>query len=103
LSDTIPAGLTYVESWSVPNSPYFVYNAAENRVEWSGNIAPGEEWVFYVKVRAGTDPSLWGSRVRNTAVISWDGNQMPIISPQTRIVPPYRVYLPLILRNYGSP
>jgi uncharacterized repeat protein (TIGR01451 family) len=101
LSDTIPAGLTYVESWSVPNSPYFVYNAAENRVEWSGNIAPGEEWVFYVKVRAGTDPSLWGSRVRNTAVISWDGNQMPIISPQTRIVPPYRVYLPLTLRNYG--
>jgi uncharacterized repeat protein (TIGR01451 family) len=103
LSDTLPAGVTYVDHWSSPPSPYFTYDPVGNKVEWSGNIGPGDEWVFYVEVEAGTNPALWGTTVRNTAVISWDGNEMPIVSPETRILPPYRVYLPLTLRNYASP
>ncbi len=101
LTDTLPAGLTYVSHWSVPNSPYYTYNPVQRQLQWAGNIAPGEEWVFYVEVRAGTAPSLWDTTVRNTAYILWDGNRMPLVSPETRIVPPYRVYLPLTLRNYG--
>jgi len=103
LSDTLPVGVTYVDHWSSPPSPYFTYDPVGNKVEWSGNIGPGDEWVFYVEVEAGTNPALWGTTVRNTAVISWDGNEMPIVSPETRILPPYRVYLPLTLRNYASP
>jgi uncharacterized repeat protein (TIGR01451 family) len=103
LSDTLPVGVTYVDHWSSPPSPYFTYDPVGNKVEWSGNIGPGDEWVFYVKVKAGTAPDLWDTVIQNIATISWDDRVMPIVSAGTRIVPPYRVYLPLTLRNYAGP
>jgi uncharacterized repeat protein (TIGR01451 family) len=103
LSDTLPAGVTYVDHWSSPPSPYFTYDPVGKKVEWSGNIGPGDEWVFYVKVKAGTAPDLWDTVIQNIATISWDDRVMPIVSAGTRIVPPYRVYLPLTLRNYAGP
>lgn len=99
LSDTLPAGLTYVDHWSSPHSPYYTYNEAENRMEWSGNIAPGEEWVFYLKVEAPAD--MGSTVIENIAYISWGGNVMPLISPKTRVRGTYRVYMPIVVREYS--
>lgn len=96
-TDTLPAGTTYVEHWSDPPSVYYELVSART-VRWSGNIAPGEEWVFYVKVRADTAAALWGTTITNTATLTWDGNRLDVASQPTLILPPYRTYLPLIAR-----
>ncbi|MCX7671829.1 MAG: DUF11 domain-containing protein, partial [Anaerolineae bacterium] len=98
LTDRLPAGVSYVEHWSAPPSVYYEYNAAAGRVQWSGNIGPGDRWVFYVKVKAATTPALWGKTITNTATIAWDGNMMDLVSGPTLIVPPYKQFLPLIHR-----
>ncbi len=97
MTDTLPAGVTYVNSWSAPNSPYFTYNPVTNQVQWSGNVAPGQEWVFYVRVQAGVGPSLWYTTAQNTAYVSWGSNQLPL-TVATQIIPPRRVYLPIAQR-----
>jgi len=97
-TDPLPAGTTYVEHWSYPPSMYYEYNAGARAVGWSGNIGPGDEWVFYVKVRAGTAAALWGTAITNTATLTWDGNTLDVVSRPTTILPPYKVYLPVIAR-----
>ncbi|MEJ5197573.1 MAG: S8 family serine peptidase [Anaerolineae bacterium] len=98
LTDPLPNGVSYVEHWSDPPSAYYAYDPAANRVEWGGNMGPGDKRVFYVKVKAGTAAALWGTTITNTATIAWDGNTMALVSQPTLIVPPYKLFLPLIQR-----
>jgi uncharacterized repeat protein (TIGR01451 family) len=97
ITDTIPAGTTLVYWDDSPPYEHFGYNAAEGQMEWSGNITPGEEWVFYYEVEVDEDPALWGTTIENTAYISWDDNVMPLMA-ETVIVPPSQVFLPLVIR-----
>lgn len=101
LTDTLPAGVTYVSHWTSNNTPYFTYDPVQKQVAWSGNVAPGEEIIFFVKVQAGTASTLWGTTIQNTAYLSWGSTRMPLVSPPTRILPPHQIYLPLTLRNVG--
>ncbi|MGC8782006.1 MAG: hypothetical protein ACP5UQ_14185, partial [Anaerolineae bacterium] len=97
-TDPLPDGVAYVEHWSDPPSVYYEYDALTDQVRWSGNMGPGEERVFYVKVKVSTAAALWGTAITNTATIVWNGNTMDVASSPTTILPPYKAYLPVIAR-----
>lgn len=100
LTDTLPAGVTYVSHSASNNTPYFTYDPGQKQVAWSGNVGPGEEIIFYVEVKAGTAANLWGTNVQNTAYLNWGSTRMPLVAT-TRILAPHQIYLPLTLRNVG--
>ncbi|HEC34120.1 MAG TPA: DUF11 domain-containing protein [Chloroflexi bacterium] len=99
LTDPIPAGTTY--AWHDDYGQYheFTYNSTLDQMEWAGNIAPGDEWVFEFEVVVDDDVALWGTSIDNTATIAWDGNTMDLVA-STDIVPPYNVYMPLVMKNH---
>lgn len=93
-TDPIPVSTTYVSH--VYNGPYFDYNSTLNQMEWAGNIAPGDEWIFSFDVTAGSD-AAW-TTITNTAQLSVDGVPMTLVA-STNVLPPYQIYLPLVMRN----
>jgi uncharacterized repeat protein (TIGR01451 family) len=96
LTDAIPAG-TALSDWDdSPPYEHFGPNEAGDAVEWVGNIAPGEEWVFSFEVDVDDDPALLGSIIENTAYLSWNGETMPLMAET--FVTGSRVYLPVVLR-----
>ncbi len=99
LTDTIPVSTTFESLYNNPPYQHFKYNAAMNQVEWAGNIAPGDEWIFSFQVRADNDIALWWKTITNTAFISWEGNTMDLTA-STRIVPPYTLRLLMIMKNF---
>ena len=93
LTDTIPAHTTY-DSGDL----HLVYSDTLNAVLWTGTLAPDVEKVFTFRVTVDDGSALWGTTIENIATIAWDGNTMPL-SAETDIVPPYNIYLPLVLKQ----
>ncbi len=99
-TDPIPAGTTY--SWHNTTPPYqhFEYDTSTptKQMKWVGNIAPGDQMVFNfkVKVNAGV---LYGTVITNTATIAWGSNSLDV-SDTTLILAPYKLYLPIIAKEY---
>ncbi len=97
LTDPVPANTTY--SWHNYNPPYqyFSYNAVQDQMEWSGNVAPGAEWVFTFGVDVDADPTLWGKTITNTATLAWGSSTLPLVAT-TKIGAPYNIFLPIVLK-----
>jgi uncharacterized repeat protein (TIGR01451 family) len=97
LTDPIPANTAY--SWHNYSPPYqyLTYDGANDRMRWSGNIAPGDEWVFTFGVDVDADTALWGKTITNTATIAWGSSTLPLAAT-TKIIPPERVFLPIVLK-----
>jgi len=99
-TDPIPAGTTY--SWHNFNPPYqhFEYDTSTptKQMKWVGNIAPGDQMVFNfkVKVNAGV---LYGTVITNTATIAWGSSSLNV-SDTTLVVAPYKLYLPMVAKDY---
>ncbi len=97
-TDPIPTGTTYAGHLSPPPS-HFEYNAVDNQMEWSGHIAPSDEIVFEFAVAVDNDADLWYETITNTATIEW-GSEMLELTATTSVVPPYKHYLPAVLKGY---
>ncbi|MGQ9599176.1 MAG: choice-of-anchor J domain-containing protein [Anaerolineae bacterium] len=98
-TDPIPAGTTY--AWHNTSPPYqhFTFNSVENRVEWTGNIAPGEEWVFSFGVDV--DPAvMFDTVITNTASLEWATGSMDLVAT-TLVLAPYQYYLPIVAKGYA--
>jgi uncharacterized repeat protein (TIGR01451 family) len=96
-TDPIPANTTY--AWHDVDPPYqhLTYDDVLNQMSWTGNVAPGEEWVFSFAVDV--DPGvMFGTVITNTATISASTGLLDV-SDSTLIVAPYIYYLPIIFHN----
>ena len=99
LTDPIPAGTSYYDHDDSPPYQHFMYNAALDQMEWTGNVAPGEELVFSfeVMVEATYQP---GDVVTNEATIAWNGNEMTLTAT-TDVVFNHFIYLPVVPKEAG--
>jgi uncharacterized repeat protein (TIGR01451 family) len=100
LTDPIPAGTTY--AWHDFDPPYqhFAYDAYMDEMTWTGNVAPGEEWVFSFGVSVGNTPALWLADVENVATIEWNGTTITLTATTDVVAPVYR-YFPFVTKNAG--
>jgi uncharacterized repeat protein (TIGR01451 family) len=95
-TDPIPAGTTY--AWHDADPPYqhLTYDSVADEMSWTGNVAPGDEWVFSFGVTVNPDITF-GSVITNTATLAWDSQTMDM-SDTTLILAPYIYYFPIIAR-----
>jgi len=96
LTDPIPVSTTLDSYDTDAPCQHFTYNATLSQMEWAGNVAPDEEWVFTFWVRP--DNSAAWTTITNTVTIVWDGNTMDLVD-STEILPPYKIYMPIIRKN----
>ncbi|HET91569.1 MAG TPA: hypothetical protein ENN99_12655 [Chloroflexi bacterium] len=101
LLDVIPAGATY---YNHAGPAHFVYSATLDAVMWEGLVAPDDELTFMLWVDVDEDPDMWGTDLVNTAELA-AGSPGSALYPAgdlvatTAIIPPSRIYLPLVMRN----
>jgi len=95
LTDPIPVGTTYAWHDYAPPSQNFVYSWGLDAMVWSGNIAPGDEWVFTYAVEPDDDlPER--TVVVNTATITWGSDMLDLTATTLVSTYPYAIYMPLI-------
>ncbi|MDO8690628.1 MAG: PQQ-binding-like beta-propeller repeat protein [Dehalococcoidia bacterium] len=98
LTDTIPAGATYVFGTLSGGA---VYNATINSILWSGVVPPGQSSLpstsFSFRVRI--DPDLSANAITNTVLVS-DGAVTTTASAMTEVW--RRTFAPLVVRSYES-
>jgi uncharacterized repeat protein (TIGR01451 family) len=85
LVDPIPEGTAYVSHDTSPPYQHFSYNAGEDQMEWTGNVAPAERLDFTFEVEL-VDTQLWGEWLENTATITWDTGEMDLFA-ETWVLP----------------
>jgi len=91
--DPIPANTTY--AWHISPPPNgFGYNAAEDRMEWTGHVAPGDEIVLVYAVEV--NHGVIQETITNTATITWDGMSLDL-DAMTEVVWRYIEYLPILM------
>jgi len=72
-----------------------VYSWGLDAMVWSGNIAPGDEWVFTYAVEPDDDlPER--TVVVNTATITWGSDMLDLTATTLVSTYPYAIYMPLI-------
>jgi len=94
VTDPIPAYTTYVSDSASGGA---IYNSGQNRIEWSGTPAAGEEVTFTFQARISDsldDPTA----IVNEATLQ-NGEEYTTDRAIT-IVNGYSVYLPLVLKNH---
>jgi uncharacterized repeat protein (TIGR01451 family) len=91
LVDSIPVSTTYHSGDMKLN-----YNASDNQVEWTGNVAPGGEVALSFTVLV--DAAAFGDTITNTAELTVDDVTIPL-EAGTEILPPYQIFMPLVLKQ----
>jgi uncharacterized repeat protein (TIGR01451 family) len=102
LTDTIPAGTVYVPGSAWAGNGTVVYDDVHDRIVWNGEVP---SWsmstiVFAVTVPPPSPPAR-GGVIYNTVTID-DGLGKLTERGVTTKVPPYDVYLPLLVKGAGE-
>ncbi|MDW8350679.1 MAG: S8 family serine peptidase [Anaerolineae bacterium] len=97
LTDTIPTSTTFVSLDNTPPNHTFSYNSALNRVQWTGNLAPGQTRTFQFTVQVPAGPSLWNKTITNTVYVTW-GNNVLTRTATTLVHAPKRAFVPIARR-----
>jgi len=95
LIDPLPVGSTYDSHDPGFGSNTFIYNPSLGRMEWTGNLAPNQELVFYFTVTVDY-PRTPTDVITNIATIEWGGESLHL-SAETEFVNKL-IYMPLINR-----
>jgi len=95
LTDSIPIGSVYVPDSAWAGSGTVVYDEANSRILWNGEVPPkGMSTILFTV--AVTEERM----INNTVAIN-DGLGGLTERSATTKVQPYEVYLPLLVKNYG--
>jgi uncharacterized repeat protein (TIGR01451 family) len=95
LVDPIPEGTEYVSHDTSPPYQYFTYNAVDDQMEWTGNVAPGQRLDFTFQVEL-VHLHLWADWLENTATITWDMGEMDLTVETWVLGAPHTGHLPFI-------
>jgi uncharacterized repeat protein (TIGR01451 family) len=100
VTGTIPVSTTFVGLNSGPPNQAFTYNAAASRVEWMGNLAPGEHRVLTYAVMPDETLKV-GDRIMVSGGITHSGVTMTM-EGMTMIMGSENVYFPSLFNNPSS-
>ncbi len=103
LTDTLPTGVTF--SAFVDNDGLAVENAGV--ITWSGDLEAGEEIVIVFTVTVDADDDLQGETITNTVAFTssnaGDGAANAAFTIAAGTTTDYFIFLPLVMRNFGTP
>jgi uncharacterized repeat protein (TIGR01451 family) len=100
VTDTLPAGVTYVNGSVSASSGAATYDAANNRIKWNGAapVGSGTRITYVVTINANVTP---GTHIINSALLDDEINNPAALSNQVSVIAheprTYKIYLPIVL------
>jgi uncharacterized repeat protein (TIGR01451 family) len=91
LVDNLPAGVSFA-GWLQQSGA----TQSNGTIQWAGNLEPGAAVIIVFTAAVGTDPSLAGKTIINSASFTSTNGGAGAGEAAFALVPPFRVYLPLV-------